>query len=155
MLLDFDNIEEKKLELEIVKIDSEINQLEGLKINLKEIYLELKISLMEEGFTKEDFDELVKEFNENPKSNDELMAIEESFISEKPDEEGKLLISCDMDSENFNVYVMSIFGRYLKGTEILIEDISELRDKKLRLQKELLDSMEYKRKYKEVVLDEW
>ena len=154
MLLDFDNIEEKKLELEIVKIDSEINQLEGLKINLKEIYLELKISLMEEGFTKEDFDELVKEFNENPKSNDELMAIEESFISEKPDEEGKLLISCDMDSENFNVYVMSIFGRYLKGTEILIEDISELRDKKLRLQKELLDSMEYKRKYKEVVLDE-
>lgn len=154
MLLDFDNIEEKKLELEIVKIDSEINQLEGLKINLKEMYLELKISLMEEGFTKEDFDELVKEFNENPKSNDELMAIEESFISEKPDEEGKLLISCDMDSENFNVYVMSIFGRYLKGTEILIEDISELRDKKLRLQKELLDSMEYKRKYKEVVLDE-
>ena len=146
MLLDFDNIEEKKLELEIVKIDSEINQLEGLKINLKEMYLELKISLMEEGFTKEDFDELVKEFNENPKSNDELMAIEESFISEKPDEEGKLLISCDMDSENFNVYVMSIFGRYLKGTEILIEDISELRDKKLRLQKELLDSMEYKRK---------
>lgn len=155
MLLDFDNIEEKKLELEIVKIDSEINQLEGLKINLKEMYLELKISLMEEGFTKEDFDELVKEFNENPKSNDELMAIEESFISEKPDEEGKLLISCDMDSENFNVYVMSIFGRYLKGTEILIEDISELRDKKLRLQKELLDSMEYKRRYKEVVLDEW
>lgn len=154
MLLDFDNIEEKKLELEIVKIDSEINQLEGLKINLKEMYLELKISLMEEGFTKEDFDELVKEFNENPKSNDELMAIEESFISEKPDEEGKLLISCDMDSENFNVYVMSIFGRYLKGTEILIEDISELRDKKLRLQKELLDSMEYKRRYKEVVLDE-
>lgn len=154
MLLDFDNIEEKKLELEIAKIDSEINQLEGLKINLKEMYLELKISLMEEGFTKEDFDELVKEFNENPKSNDELMAIEESFISEKPDEEGKLLISCDMDSENFNVYVMSIFGRYLKGTEILIEDISELRDKKLRLQKELLDSMEYKRKYKEVVLDE-
>lgn len=153
MLLDFDNIEEKRLELEILEIDKEINELEGLKLLLKEMYLNLKISLMEEGFTKEDFDSLVKDFNENPKSKDELIAIEESFFSES-DEEGKLNYCCNMDSENFNVYVMSVFGRYLKGTEIILEDISELRDKKLKLQKELLDSKEYKRKYKEVVLDE-
>lgn len=153
MILDFDNIEEKRLELEIIEIDKELNELEGLKLLLKEMYLKLKISLMEEGFTKEDFDSLVKDFNENPKSKDELIAIEESFFSES-DEEGKLNYCCNMDSENFNVYVMSVFGRYLKGTEIILEDISELRDKKLKLQKELLDSKEYKRKYKEVVLDE-
>lgn len=153
MILDFDNIEEKRLELEILEIDKELNELEGLKLLLKEMYLNLKISLMEEGFTKEDFDSLVKDFNENPKSKDELIAIEESFFSES-DEEGKLNYCCNMDSENFNVYVMSVFGRYLKGTEIILEDISELRDKKLKLQKELLDSKEYKRKYKEVVLDE-
>lgn len=153
MLLDFDNIEEKRLELEILEIDKEINELEGLKLLLKEMYLNLKISLMEEGFTEEDFNSLVKEYNENSKSKEELIAIEESFYSES-DEEGKINYCCNRDSENFNVYVMSVFGRYLKGTEIILEDISELRDKKLKLQKELLDSKEYKRKYKEVVLDE-
>lgn len=153
MLLDFDNIEEKRLELEILEIDKEINELEGLKLLLKEMYLNLKISLMEEGFTEEDFNSLVKEYNENSKSKEELIAIEESFYSES-DEEGKINYCCNMDSENFNVYVLSVFGRYLKGTEIILEDISELRDKKLKLQKELLDSKEYKRKYKEVVLDE-
>ena len=154
MILDFDNIEEKKIELEINEISKEINELELLKLFNEEMYLKIKISLMEEGFTKEDFLELVKEFNENPKTEEELKAIEESFFSEKPDEEGKLLYCCDRDSENFNVFVMSVFGRYLKGTEILTEEISELRDKKLKLQKKLLDLKEYRRKYKEVVLDE-
>lgn len=154
MLLDFDNIEEKRLELEIAKIDKEINHLEGLLIHLKEMLLEIKIQLMEDGFTKEDFDELVKRFNENPKSSEELLAIEESFYSKEEDEGGKLLYSCDVDSENFNIFVMSVFGRYLRGSEIITEEISELTDKKIKLQKKLLDSMEYKRKYKEVILND-
>lgn len=161
MLLDFDNIEEKRLELEITKLDSKINELEGLLIHLKEMVLELKISLMEEGFTKEDFKELVNDFKENPKSSEELLAIEESFFSEKPDEEGKLIYGCDTDSENFNIFVMSVFGRYLKGTEILHEEISELREQKLKLlnkqlelQKKRVDEIATERKYKELLKDE-
>lgn len=152
-LFDFDNLEEKKIELKINDIEEEILELEVLLNHIEKMYLTLQITLIENGYTEEDIVEMIKDFNKNPKSNEELLEIEESFYSDVPDEEGKLEYGCSTDSENFNIFVMSVYGRYLKGNMELKEEISDLRKEKIKLQKELVSKIETERKYKELLKD--
>lgn len=152
-LFNLDNLEEKKIKLKINSIEEEILELKALLNHIEKMFLILQISLIENEYTEEDLVEMIKDFNRNPKTDEELLEIEESFYSDVPDEEGKLTYSCDTDSENFNIFVMSVYGRYVKGNQDLTEKISVLRTEKIKLQKELVSKIESERKYKELLKD--
>ena len=151
MLIDLTDYETKKLELEIKGYEKAILEEKGRIGNLQYNKLHHELKLIEQGITKEDVENHLIEFVESSDN------IQEDLI--KLHEELDELLKSDEDVViedlnkilHYSTISITIINLEIEESK---EEIKLLRDKKIQLQKQLINRLNADRKYKELLKNE-
>lgn len=157
-MISLENPERKKEEKAISNLNVQIKKLELEQAELKHDSLAIELFLIDLGVTEEILSKIAKGVVEKDIPCDELNKIIEKVEYKYLIDENFLAVELNFESEEDYVELVEIviyclvnLARSGIRSKKLDEEISELRTKKIELQKKLVSNIETERKYKELL----